>query len=211
MVRASVPKVSAALRIPPTLWRQTRTVQSLSAWTQWWDAATATPAAISIPLCTSKPISRLHSLGLARYAKLSLFSSLNLSLFLFLTWPCLVYALFLIKKTLLVSVYFRFGFVTFVAVCSMSLDRRSNINKKRYKSVLRQFSIENCASLYVTVANERLRTILVDGNPPPRPLPSLAGSGRRDQRVTNQILAWHGSSKNESVPFGTCETWLHSF
>lgn len=82
VVRASVPSLSAASRIPPTLWRPTRTVQSLSAWTQWWDAATATPAAISTLLCTSKPISRPHSLGLARYAKLSvLLLSLSISLF----------------------------------------------------------------------------------------------------------------------------------
>lgn len=72
VVRASVPKVSAALRIPPTLSPPTRMVQSLSAWTQWWAAAIASPAAISTPLCTSKPISRPHSLGLPRYALLPL-------------------------------------------------------------------------------------------------------------------------------------------
>lgn len=66
--RASAQNQSAALRILPTQSRPTRTEQSPSAWTQSRAAATATPAAISIPLCTSKPKSRPHSRGLARYA-----------------------------------------------------------------------------------------------------------------------------------------------
>lgn len=82
VVRVSVQKVSAALRIPPILWPPMRTAQWRSAWTQWWDAAIATPAAISIPLCTSKPISRPHSLGLARYAKLTLSLSRKSSSFI---------------------------------------------------------------------------------------------------------------------------------
>lgn len=66
--RASEQSQNVALRIPLTLWLPTRTALSLSAWMQSRAVATATPAAISIPLCTSKPKSRPHSRGLARYA-----------------------------------------------------------------------------------------------------------------------------------------------